>query len=288
VPHHNLVADTRSQFLNKVKNLRPVTSKIIIIGPDHFSVNQRQISYTDTNWSLLSSTIFFDKNFDTSGFSANNFLLKNDHTIYNLLSDLNKFFPQATIVPVLLGQKLTPSELEIIYQKIKNYCGLDCLLIASVDFSHYLPANLAAVHDEFTASALINRDLNKIIKAEVDSPQSLYLVTNLNYQSLFHTNSGYLLNNLSIETTTHFFSWYRPSKKFFSDNTKIIQELPYPIDRQKNQKSLGDRFFYGVDEVKINPDLKDQTKLSIIKDGQQQDFYFPLKKSGETVSFALK
>jgi len=152
--------------LSKIRLYRPLTKKIIIIGPDHFSINQKQISFTDSSWSLSDSQIFFDYSFDSSGLSANNQLLKNDHTIYNLLPDLKKFFPRATLVPILIGQKLSPSDLEPLYQKINSYCHFDCLLIASVDFSHYLPASLAEVHDAYTLDALNSENLDKILREE--------------------------------------------------------------------------------------------------------------------------
>lgn len=272
--------------------MRPITKKIVIIGPDHFSINQKQISFTDTPWSLSDSQIPYDRSFDSSGITGNDRLLKNDHTIYNLLPDLKKFFPRATLVPILIGQKLSPSDLEPLYQKINNYCHFDCLLIASVDFSHYLPASLAEVHDAFTLSALQSLNLNKILSSEVDSPQSLYLVSRfakdkkLSFSISNHTNSGVILKNPDIETTTHFFASF--SKKFISlekppVSTKL--ELPFSIDRSRNLNTLGDRFFYGVDDISTVSNSNNFAVTVTKSENTTTQAFFPLLKVGDTVSF---
>jgi AmmeMemoRadiSam system protein B len=294
VPHHNIVAVTRSKFLQKIRFLRPFTKKIIVIGPDHFSVDQHQISYTDADWNLPSSKIFFDHSFDSSGLSVNNQLLKNDHTVYNLLPDIKKYFPKASLVPILISQELKIKDLDFLYQKIKNYCHFDCLLITSVDFSHYLPASLAEVHDAFTLDALNSLNLDKIFSAEVDSSQSLYLISRfakenkLSFSLFAHTNSGILLQNPDIETTTHLFASF--GKKLFSFPpapvfTKL--ELPFAVNRLSNLSGLGNRFFYGVDEITTNTNQNNFAIATIKSKNIITQAFFPLSKTGDIVSFIL-
>ena len=294
VPHHNIVAQNRQNFLQKVRLLRPFTKKIILISPDHFSTNQKLISYTDADWNLSNGKIFYDHSFDSSGFVANNQLLKNDHGIYNILPDIKKYFGDVTVVPILVGQKLSQSELEKLYQKINNYCSWDCLLIASIDFSHYLPASMASAHDSFTLDSLYSKNLNKIISSEVDSPQSLYLVSKFafskdnNFKLFDHTNSGYLTKNPDIETTTHIFGTFSNFQfpiTNFQNNTKTKLDLPYKIDQSKNLNSLGIRFFYGFDEINTNSTLPNFAIISTISDNKITQSYFPLVKTGDTVNF---
>lgn len=292
VPHHNIVASNRTNFLQIVSLLRPYTRKIILISPDHFSVNQRQISYTDTDWNLSNGNIVYDHRFDSTGLIANNQLLKNDHGIYNIMPDIKKFFPKATVVPILVGQKLSQIELTSLYQKINNYCRWDCLFIASIDFSHYLPASMANVHDTFTLDALRSNNLDRIFSSEVDSPQSLYLVSRFGQErggrfTLFdHTNSGYLLNNPDIETTTHIFGTF--NKKFFSLNFPIIKtqlSLPYPIDQSKNLNSLGIRFFYGFDNLNVNSTLPNFAIISSTSSNKVTQSFLPIVTKNNVTNF---
>jgi len=291
VPHHNIVAANRQNFLQKTRLLRPVTKKIILISPDHFSTNQKQISYTDMDWNLSNGNINYDHSFDSSGLTANNQLLKNDHGIYNILPDVKKYFPKATVVPILVGQQLSVENLNILYQKIDNYCQRNCLLIASIDFSHYLPAQMADAHDSYTLDALYGKNLNKIFASEVDSPQSLYIVskfgfTNHNNFTLFdHTNSGYLIRNPDIETTTHVFGIFNkfPFQNKYFVKTKL--DLPYTIDQKNNLNSLGIRFFYGFDEINVNSTLPDFAIITSTSNNKVTQSFFPIITKDNATNF---
>lgn len=210
--------------------------------------------------------------------------MKNDHATYNPFADLKTYFPKATIYPILIGQKVPFSELDSLISKIYSICKFDCLLVASVDFSHYLPATLAEVHDTYTLKILNNFDFNNLNNVEVDSPQSLYLLTKFSENksakkfSLFaHTNSGFITRNPDIETTTHVFAYY---KRGFSSKTITTSTTSTPIlfDRSKNQNTLGDRFFYGVDEFTIDPSL-DFVVSTVTTETQIIKSFLPIKNN---------
>ncbi len=276
------MASNRQNFLQKVRLLRPVTNKIILISPDHFSTNQKQISYTDADWDLNNGKIFYDHSFDSSGLTANNQLLKNDHGVYNIMPDIKKYFPNVPVVPILIGQKLSQNDLNNLYQKINNYCHWDCLLIASIDFSHYLPASMANAHDNYTLDSLYNQNLNKIFSSEVDSPQSLYLVSKFAFDknnsfTLFdHTNSGYLIRNPDIETTTHLFGLFSRWPFIKKNIAKTKLDLPYQIDQSKNLNSLGIRFFYGFDKLNTNSTLPNFAIITTESYNKITQSFFPI------------
>ena len=260
LPHHNVVQNIRQTFLQKISELRPITKTIILVGPDHFSSNQKQISISNENWNLSTGLFKFqDLNLNLP---VNNSLLKNDHAIYNPLADLKTYFPKATIYPILIGQKVPFSNLNSLLSNLKSVCGFDCLLVASVDFSHYLPATLADVHDTYTLKILNNFDFNNLNNVEVDSPQSLYILEKFAFAknsqkfSLFaHTNSAYITGSPDVESTSHIFASYSLGHiQKISSYTTV--STPSIYSRPQNQKTLGDRFFYGVDKFTINPSTK--------------------------------
>lgn len=245
--------------MKKISASRPLTRKIILIGPDHFSSNQKQINFSNENWNLSTGLFKFqDLNLNLS---VNNSLLKNDHAIYNPLADLKTYFPSATIYPILIGQKVSFSSLESLLSNVESVCAFDCLMVASVDFSHYLPATLAEVHDAYTLKILNNFNFDNISTLEVDSPQSLFLLTKFSENKLAkkfnlfaHTNSGFITGNPDAETTTHVFAYY--THGFSSKiNTTTTVSTPQKLDRTQNQNTLGDRFFYGVDKFNVDPSL---------------------------------
>lgn len=165
-------------------------------------------------------------------------------------------------------------------------------MIASVDFSHYLPASLAEVHDAHTLNALQSLNLSGIFSSEVDSPQSLYIVSRfakenkLSFSLFDHTNSGTILKNPDIETTTHFFaSFGKTLFKLKSPSVFTKLELPFAIDRSKNLNTLGDRFFYGVNDITVSPNPNNFASTTIKTKNTTTQAFFPLLKIGDTVSF---
>lgn len=265
VPHHNIVASTRLESLQRIAALRPKTKTIILIGPDHFSVNQRQLLYSNEPWSLNQGQINFASTLlpQLSPYlSLQNGIVKNDHAIFNLLLDIKTTFPSAALFPILLGQQIPLKSLESLAKTISSICTSDCLLLATVDFSHYLPWALADVHDQKTLYDLSALNISDLSNVEVDSQQSLYVLLNFarsrsapNFHLLAHTNSAKLSGLRDTESTSHVCGYYSSSSVNSYHPPKPFTFTFTPTtDRKTNQTSLGDRFFYGVDA--FNPTLR--------------------------------
>ncbi len=142
---------------------------------------------------------------------------------------------------------MNTATLDKLLSQLDKVCRFDCLLVFSVDFSHYLPATLAHVHDLYTLSQLQNQDPLKVFRSEVDSPQSLYLMTKFasirhagRWQLFAHTNSGIIFGNPDTETTTHIFGSYS-SGSVSRNETTTKTTSPQQFDRS-----------YGVDEFIID------------------------------------
>jgi AmmeMemoRadiSam system protein B len=284
LPHHNLVADTRQKFLTQIKSQRPITKSIVIIGPDHFSPYQSKMVYGNQPWNLSSGTLKFADYLEThlnSLLDLDNLLVKNDHSIHNLTTDIKRLWPNASIFPILIGQDVELENLEPLISKLQSVCGFDCLLLASVDFSHYLPAALAHVHDQKSLRVLNNLELDQIGDLEVDSPQSLYLLTKIalhkqaqKFELFSHTNSGFIFHNPDHETTTHVMAFYQRSLfPPYKNDIQTFTYLPYQIDQSPNSTSLGDRFFYGTDKFQARAGLPPNMVLSGFYDSQNVTLY---------------
>ncbi len=304
VPHHNFVAQKRLEYFQSIALKRPTTKTVIIIGPDHFSPHQNQITYANRQWNLSNGQVNFTNNFESvlkPFLTLDNNLVKNDHAIFNLLPDIKTVWPQATVFPILIGQNYPVSKLDSLINTISQNCHFDCLLIASVDFSHYLPSGLAEVHDLKSIKELNNQNFTEIPKLEVDSPQSLYIISKFaniknaqNWNLFFNSNSGKLSNNSDIETTSYVMGSYQKS---------LLKNIPINIettlfskniDKTKSLSSLGSRFFYGTDYLDINYSSKSPVQLPFdlpdnmvtvktITDSKTEYQFFPTEiKNGST------
>jgi len=263
VPHHNVVADIRLRMLRLIKSERLITKTVIILSPDHFSNDQKSIYFSDRTWNFPSGQQYFDQRIGrevTKNLKNNSELVANDHGIFNVASDINIVWPDAKIVPILIGQKMDFDQVSSLLSGLNKACKLDCLLIVSVDFSHYLPYRLANVHDENSIRALINMDLMSPSQIEVDSPQSIYTLiqfaknANANHFNLYdHTNSAQLFGSEDAESTSHVFGWYQRTL-FSSPQNYQVKTFTFAknITKKFSLKSLGERFFYGTDQIDLN------------------------------------
>jgi MEMO1 family protein len=294
VPHHNFVAQKRLEYFQNIAIKRPFTKTVIIIGPNHFSPNQNNLIYSNRQWNLSNGTMDFNSEFEPSLaplLSLENNLVKNDHAIFNLLPDIKSVWPDATVFPILIGQNYPVSKLENIISTISKNCKFDCLLVASVDFSHYLPSGLAEIHDLKSIKELNNQNLTEIPKLEVDSPQSLHVLTSFaksknakKWYLFFNSNSGKLSNNSDVETTSYVMGSYQKSlfkNKPINTKTYLISKN---INKTKSLSSLGSRFFYGTDYIDLNYSSKSSVQLPfdlpnnmvVIKtiDGAKTEYHF--------------
>jgi len=293
VPHHDVVKEKRLELLEKIKKRRVATKTIVIVGPDHFSPFQKQISFANAEWNLSNGKIEFDKKWTTSLekiAETRNGVVKNDHAVFNLLTDIKKLWPKVKIVPILVGQKTeNMSELEMV---LKDKCGFDCLLIASVDFSHYLPYALADIHDDESIDALARLDGEKLLKVEVDSPQSLWLMANLakekrakRWNFFWRSNSTKMAGLPKAEGTSHVMGWYGRGEMVKSEDPKTF----LVIKDKDNKGYLGERFFWGTDEtleslpkgIEEKADLEKVAVAGEIRDGVMKLVFLPLDRDSE-------
>lgn len=256
LPHHNIVKEKRLEFLKLIESKRNRTDTIVLLSPDHFSPGQHGIYYTDRTWDLSNGQIDFDQNLGpkiTTSLTKDNVIVKDDHGIFNILPDIKTVWPKAKIVPILIGQEINFSSLETLEKNLEKNCKQNCLLMASIDFSHYLPRSLADIHDTNNTKALTNLTVSSRTNVEADSPQSMYLLTSfaksknaLSWNLFAHTNSGWLTGNRDAETTSHFMGWYSSEhSKTQAYSTESFLVGPQINDSKKDL--LGSRFFYGVD-----------------------------------------
>lgn len=220
VPHHNLVSEQRAAVFRSLKVVRPDVRTVILVSPNHYASGQGNVQTTRQVWHLSNGVIMPDESViatlverDVLVEDAGSFA--NEHGIRNILSDLERTYPNAAIVPLIFKTKTSSGEIEALNDALNESCR-NCLLVASVDFSHYQTANIADQHDAVSIAALKTFDWQTLeVQAEVDSPAALSLLAQWSkrhgatqFTELAHTNSGRLLGTPDAETTSHVFGWY--------------------------------------------------------------------------------
>ncbi len=206
IPHHLVAVDFINDLGLKLKNNSPPPSKILIIGPNHDEVGI--------------------KNFitDTSSFSDKNNLVQylpdlvtKDHACYAPKNTLQTHLTNIKISCILISYRTKIEEIYELEKTINSLLEENDILIASVDFSHYLPLSKANEKDLITKEYLNNFDTKSILNLNndhLDSPKTIallfkYLKNNsiTNYKQINHSNSAIILKAISIPSTTSYFEY---------------------------------------------------------------------------------
>lgn len=218
IPHFDTFADKRAELLKGVAG-KVWPRKIILVSVNHFNAGGNDIITADKNWQLSAGKVYSDqelvKKLVDSGKAAENLAaFDNEHGINNIIPDLRANFPDVSILPIIIKDKASREKIDDLSAWITENCP-ECLLVASVDFSHYCPRALAHVHDNFSIQALSNLDQDKIWQAETDSPQTLYLAAKLaeseqakNFHLYYNSNSGDASGNDDAEVTSVVLGYY--------------------------------------------------------------------------------
>ncbi|GAI75927.1 unnamed protein product, partial [marine sediment metagenome] len=130
--------------------------------------------------------------------------------------------------PILIPADITKEQVEQLVKTIDENTLLNTIVVASVDFSHYLPSRAAGFHDVKSIRVLLNFEEENFKNIEVDCWQALYaarLFAKLRHKEtphiIAHKNSADF-SNLELEETTSYFSVVfgeKKSEEIFSSST---------------------------------------------------------------------
>lgn len=217
VPHH-LVADRQiAEALAYVAEARRSlpTRRIILMGPNHFFRGEGQV-ITDsraweTNYGEVAPDRDFIKNLRTKNFaSEEEGIIAGDHAVTALLPFVEKFFPDALFVPLLVREPISQRNAKSFGEFLARTVAEDTLVIASIDFAHYVTKAVADEYDKASIAAIAALDLDFFEKQiQADGRQILMILANFlkktghtKFTLLGHTNSAELMGNLAEPSTT--------------------------------------------------------------------------------------
>jgi AmmeMemoRadiSam system protein B len=261
MPHHDLAATLRSDLLSQVwERISPKT--IILVSPNHFEAGGYNILTTNRQWRLNNAYFESDTNkISTLDIRKDDLAFDREHGIFNQLEPLKNVFPDAKIVPIIIKQNTPAKQLDELNVNLIKTCKADCLVVASVDFSHYQPASVASIHDLLSIKALSNLEENLVWQAEIDSNPTLYLATKFakargaqSFHLAANTNSGLMESSPDAESTSYVLGWF--------DFIKTEKAVTETFTVGYNLEKLTDtRFVRGTDQ---EIDLADSRSMALL------------------------
>lgn len=181
VPHHLLAKEIIDDFFLYISS-KENPKTVILLSPDHFKagsvVGKSFISIkpdTKRFYDLEINDYLLQRLASLNKITFKNSSLSFDHGITVLLPYIKQYLKDSKIVPILIPSTITKEELNQMTHALDSYSDIETIVIASVDFSHYLPPEVADFHDVKSIATLINFKEDGFENLEVDSWQALYI-----------------------------------------------------------------------------------------------------------------
>lgn len=217
VPHHLLASFIIADFFHRLSYQSPST--IILLGPNHQEKGNFKVLTSLYGWSTPLGTVKPNESVIKSLIArklsqVDEQVLPQDQAVTSLLPFIGYYMPQTKIVPLLISHRLNQEESKTLAQAISNVLDKDTVIVASVDFSHYLSNIQAEKKDVTTLQVLKKHDYRNLFLLNsdyLDSPASVSTVLMLmesvganGMQIYYHTNSSELVENNGGPTTSYF------------------------------------------------------------------------------------
>jgi len=236
LPHHNIVGEYIDEMYKDIASRK--IERVIVISTNHFNVGGDYI-LTDTN---LASEVNLDLDLmnyldEKKALSIEHGTFNNEHGIKVHTARIDGAFPNAKVLPIIIKWQTSEKNLNKLIRTILEKVDMDkTLVVASIDFSHYVKEETALLNDENIqdwlrswpakrmALKLANvLDLEKSasmdtdVSTAMDSPETFYVFTNLMQRSakdqmqveiIRRTSSLSYTNNIQadpMQNTSHLF-----------------------------------------------------------------------------------
>lgn len=199
VPHHLVASDAIQMAIEAIGSFEPEV--IVLLAPNHkpsftkpiitrnksFEALGHRYNISPIVENLLSEKLAVE--------SRERFL--SEHGIYNVLPFVSTTF-DVPLIPLVLAPGLEKDRIDDLDGKLDTLLSsMKVLWIASVDFSHYLPAAISVKKDEETMQWIADKNFEVLYTASndyFDSPEviRLWLKQFENTELLWNSNSAFI------------------------------------------------------------------------------------------------
>lgn len=164
-------------FYTSLKKTQKV-KKFIIIGPDHTNAGKSPITVSNASFFTVYGEM---KPIEGLALKLQDLKLANieegpfdkEHSIGSQVLIISKIFPEAEVTPIILRSNTTKDQAEALGEMLSTILDEDTVLIASVDFSHYLTTDQAVPMDQVSGDVVRNLDISALPLVKADSSKSM-------------------------------------------------------------------------------------------------------------------
>lgn len=286
IPHHLVAGREIASLLSAVAT----PTRVILLSPDHFSRGTTSFSTTQRGFFVSGTTMLADtpllKTLEAAvpSLTETDSVFEHEHGVRGLLPFFQHAWGNPLITPITLRVHAKKTELDELSNALATALKDEThptLLVATIDFSHYQPANVADFHDVRSQRALESLDAEMSSSLEIDSPPTFSVLTQvakkLDLERVTihaHTNSLRLMHaRLLNNSTSHFIASFSPGTTFVPQTTTTLLTDDRLVLSEEN------RFPQGVDQVRTLPRFPFDANIGLVETTTSvHAFIFPLQK----------
>lgn len=242
VPHHLLVEPYMEKFYSQLAVVGPQWKRVVVISPNHFNYGARavrsvlKLEGVDGHGDKFSINIDQDAVQKLAEIGAVNLeekYFEREHGVFVQDKFLDKYFPEAKVVPVIIKNGANLESLQRLAEGLKQLDDGRTLFLFSIDFSHYTDEASAVKNDLRTLGWLdamggrddltqldllrknaISVDNRSADSVAVDSPECLWVLGELAEKDgwKFHlwartSSASFAGMKDPTQNTSHIFGW---------------------------------------------------------------------------------
>ncbi len=219
VPHHLLASHTIARFFQGLeRNEHPEV--VVVIGPDHenrsfFNATVSQNSWLTPYGILKPQTKVISALVASHIVGVDERVFTIEHSISAEVAFIKRSFPNATFVPIVLKSSVSHEEAEAIARGLSNVLPEKSLVLASVDFAHYVSPAEAQRENKVNIGVLTKQNIEEVGGMFVDSKSTIYtLFRYLDFQKvkgcqiLETSDTSTVVGDSTMEEVTSYISAY--------------------------------------------------------------------------------
>lgn len=219
VPHHiPTTIPELATFYERLRD-RQAPKHFIVIGPDHVDGGKAPVVVSNQPFFTVYGEVRPVDGLASTLQERNLALIDEapfdpEHSVGSQILIISKLFPEAKVTPIILRSDVTPDHAFALGTALASKLDEETVLIASVDFSHYLSTEQAVPVDQLSAEVIRRLDVYAFRSIEADSNQSMLVfmqamkaagATESAEMNVFNTNS--FMQNTDYTTGYVFGYW---------------------------------------------------------------------------------
>lgn len=217
IPHHILPSFIIADFFSRLSAKE--VEIIILVGPNHYERGNFGAITSKYKWEtpfgVLEPNLKIVTDLEEKHLvKADEIVIPLDHSMTSILPFIQYYLPNSKVVPLILKNDFDEEDVDELVIALQKYIqNQKVIILASVDFSHYLTNFEAKEKNEQSLSAIKERSYDEIFSFgndHIDSPASVAVVLktmdaiDAKQMTVLHdTNSGEMLGDNSAQITSY-------------------------------------------------------------------------------------